>query len=523
MFSEAARTVFGARETDMHHHRHEVNVYRAGECFEETAATLQMKRQSSIVVLQGSIIGEISKRDLSPILINNPTAHLEVKKHWQDVTPLLLVAEAISKRVRELHHDLSWDCDHQSAMSPSMEAEREFVCPLRANVAVQEVAPADFLSESPDKMQLTRLLTHYDLADEADVLASNGITKHRDLSFIDENVIKDLALSPVNKTKHRKFVKSLGPQAPEETSEPVLEAGDKALTQKGRTVPDAHDAITESEEVSEAMPDAVPVADEEASTSVGKSAPEEHESAGPADTQDDIAKTTVVAVSSLPSAEGVAGIGIIFGRNEDDSETSAVFILLVHPNGPAARTGHLEPMQELISVDGWSVSGQDLATIARHVRGPVGTRVILEVLTLASKGRQTLKVAVAREHTAYSGSNAPVPCQGRPSDHSSLVAEVEADTRAALVAQIPQVLAADTRERNEEEATACELEEAAVLQQASTYTSVTVGAFRKDDSSYTPAWHEAVPFSLTLDMDFDSIGNQAGFKENVIHGDSIIK
>jgi len=113
------------------------------------------------------------------------------------------------------------------------------------------------------------------------------------------------------------------------------------------------------------------------------------------------------------------------------------------------------------------------------------------------------------------------------------VADTEADTRAALVAQIPQVLAADTtascvhprllRERDEEEAMAFELEEAAVLEQASTFTPATVGAFRKDDSSDTPAWHEAVPFSLTLDMDFDSIGNQAGFKENVIHGDSIIK
>jgi hypothetical protein len=163
---------------------------------------------------------------------------------------------------------------------------------------------------------------------------------------------------------------------------------------------------------------------------------------------------------------GTAGIGIRFGRNEDGSETSAVFILLVHPNGPAAQTGHFEPMQELISVDGWLVCGHDLATIAQHVRGPVGTHVILEVLTLASKGRQTLKVAVVREHTACSGPTAPVPCPGRPFDPYSRVAEAEADTRAALVAKIPQVLASDTtascvlprllEERDLEEATASE-------------------------------------------------------------------
>jgi C-terminal processing protease CtpA/Prc len=196
----------------------------------------------------------------------------------------------------------------------------------------------------------------------------------------------------------------------------------------------------------------------------------------------------------------LAGIGIAFGRNDSEDETSALFILLVHPNGPAARTGHLEAMQELISVDAWPVYRQDLATIAQHVRGPVGTHVILEVLTLASKGRQILKVAVAREHTTYSGPTAPVPCQGGPSDPSSRLAEAEADTRAALVAQIPQVLASDTTascvlqglldKRDLKEATALE-EEAAVLEEAeellqqakqgSTCTTAPVGTFRKDD------------------------------------------
>jgi len=103
-----------------------------------------------------------------------------------------------------------------------------------------------------------------------------------------------------------------------------------------------------------------------------------------------------------PRQTDLAGIGISFGRNDDDPETSAVFILLLRPKGPAARTGHLEPMQEIISVDGWPVYGQDIATIAQHVRGPAGTHVILEVLTLPSKGRQTLKVEVARQHMSNS-------------------------------------------------------------------------------------------------------------------------
>ncbi len=199
----------------------------------------------------------------------------------------------------------------------------------------------------------------------------------------------------------------------------------------------------------------------------------------------------LLTTEPLKKDADLAGIGIAFGRDKNKSETSALFILLVHPNGPAARTGHLEPMQEIISVDAWPVYGQDLATIAQHVRGPAGTHVILEVLTLASKGHQTLQVVVEREHAAYCSPTAPVPFQGRPLDPSHLVAEVEADTRAALVAQIPQVMASDTTAscvhprllnvRDLVEETECELEEAAVLHQASTYTSATVGTFRKDD------------------------------------------
>jgi hypothetical protein len=82
-------------------------------------------------------------------------------------------------------------------------------------------------------LQLTRLLEQYALEDDADVLASNGIKKYRDLSFIDEDMIEDLTLSPVSKVKLRKLVKALGSPAPEETSESVQEAEDKAPTEEG--------------------------------------------------------------------------------------------------------------------------------------------------------------------------------------------------------------------------------------------------------------------------------------------------
>jgi len=104
-------------------------------------------------------------------------------------------------------------------------------------------AAADVLSESPKKLPLTRLLELYCLEDEADVLASNGIKKNRDLSFINDDVIKDLTLSTVSKAKLRKLVKALGAPSPEETSEPessfLQEAGDKPLRKKGTDEYDA--------------------------------------------------------------------------------------------------------------------------------------------------------------------------------------------------------------------------------------------------------------------------------------------
>jgi hypothetical protein len=60
--------------------------------------------------------------------------------------------------------------------------------------AVQEQAAAQVLSEGSDNLQLTRLMEQFGLED-ADVLASNGIKKDRDLSLIDDDVIRDLQLS----------------------------------------------------------------------------------------------------------------------------------------------------------------------------------------------------------------------------------------------------------------------------------------------------------------------------------------
>jgi hypothetical protein len=73
------------------------------------------------------------------------------------------------------------------------------------------------------------------------------------------------------------------------------------------------------------------------------------------------------------------GVGITFGRTDPRNQKSALFILALNPNGPAARTGRLEPMQELISIDGWPVFGQDIPAVSQRVKGKAGTSVTLEV------------------------------------------------------------------------------------------------------------------------------------------------
>jgi hypothetical protein len=65
------------------------------------------------------------------------------------------------------------------------------------------------LLHQSDNLQLTRLLEQFGLEDEADVLACNGIKKDRNLSLIDDDVIRDLELSTASKAKLRMLRRKL--------------------------------------------------------------------------------------------------------------------------------------------------------------------------------------------------------------------------------------------------------------------------------------------------------------------------
>jgi hypothetical protein len=142
-----------------------------------------------------------------------------------DVVEQEAVQGASSETVEEATAAINYD---QAATS---ESEVEALPREVEQAAIQEEARTQVLSVAvvaADKLQLTRLLEQFCLEDEADVLASNGIKKYRDLSFIDDDVINELTLTTVSKAKLRKLVKALGAPAPvpEETLELVQEAGD---------------------------------------------------------------------------------------------------------------------------------------------------------------------------------------------------------------------------------------------------------------------------------------------------------
>ena len=101
-----------------------------------------------------------------------------------------------------------------------------------------------------------------------------------------------------------------------------------------------------------------------------------------------IAQNSQKQIGNTPAVS--AGIGIAFGRTDQSDQNSALFILQLNPNGPAARTGRLEPMQELISIDDWPVHGQDIPTVTQRFEGIAGTPVTLQVFSSHETCRITI-------------------------------------------------------------------------------------------------------------------------------------
>ena len=67
----------------------------------------------------------------------------------------------------------------------------------------EEMTPGKM--ERAEESRLAKVLEDFDLADEMEELRRNGIQKDRDLTYLDDDVIKELSLTPLSKAKLRKL------------------------------------------------------------------------------------------------------------------------------------------------------------------------------------------------------------------------------------------------------------------------------------------------------------------------------
>src|SRR5690349_2725683 len=107
---------------------------------------------------------------------------------------------------------------------------------------------------------------------------------------------------------------------------------------------------------------------------------------------------TLTAVSAQPlCAQEVGGVGMVLGV---DRETQALKVLRVLPDAPAAKAG-VKPGSILSRIGGTQVQCKTMAESVALIRGPIGSKVTLEVVEPGSHA--TNQVDVVREKIASTG------------------------------------------------------------------------------------------------------------------------
>jgi hypothetical protein len=102
------------------------------------------------------------------------------------------------------------ESDETPATEKTLDAEAKDA----SNAVLQVAEPVEEAVEpapesSSGTLLLTEMLSKYDLEDEVDLLGQNGIKKDLDLEYLDEDLIKDMTLTPVSKAKLRRIAKAL--------------------------------------------------------------------------------------------------------------------------------------------------------------------------------------------------------------------------------------------------------------------------------------------------------------------------
>ena len=93
--------------------------------------------------------------------------------------------------------------------------------------------------------------------------------------------------------------------------------------------------------------------------------------------------------ASKTAANGIGIIGMSLDQHAGTTGASQLFVDRVVPEGPAARAG-VRPGDRIYSIEGTSSAGMTVAEAARHLRGPTGASVVLQVG--ASDGRRDVTI-----------------------------------------------------------------------------------------------------------------------------------
>jgi C-terminal processing protease CtpA/Prc len=95
--------------------------------------------------------------------------------------------------------------------------------------------------------------------------------------------------------------------------------------------------------------------------------------------------------SDQPPSEEIVGIGAVLAQKGPDADNGWVEIRGVLPDSPAALAG-LSPPLIIHKVDNVSVEGMRLAECVQLVRGPIGSRIRLELSKPTEEGRFTVEL-----------------------------------------------------------------------------------------------------------------------------------
>ena len=152
---------------------------------EETTAKIQHPRQ----------VAENLTRRLT-LSAQTPLQDAPVKKH---------VTGAATNTKRSPIPEAGGDSVEERQTAEADEAEVT-VCaeePGAGAGGTEEMTPGKM--ERAEESRLAKVLEDFDLADEMEELRRNGIQKDRDLTYLDDDVIKELSLTPLSKAKLRKL------------------------------------------------------------------------------------------------------------------------------------------------------------------------------------------------------------------------------------------------------------------------------------------------------------------------------